>query len=200
LISALSEVAGDGGAIRIGTPGTQTSAFIAGIKSMSGGAAVLVNTSTGQLGFASSSQRYKEDIEPMGDSSERLFNLRPVKFRYKQPDAQGEKPVQFGLIAEEVAKAFPELVLTNSKGQPETVAYHLLPALLLNELQKERRLIQVQNEKLAAMRTELSKVGELQAEVEQLHRLTTQLTRFHEPQSIASPSTRVATAFGDARP
>jgi trimeric autotransporter adhesin len=179
-------VAGESGAIRIGTPGTQTSAFMAGISGMSGGAAVLVNTSTGQLGFASSSRRYKEDIEPMGDSSERLFKLRPVSFRYKQPNAQGEKPVQFGLIAEEVAQAFPELVLTNSKGQPETVAYHLLPALLLNEVQKEhrralredamlqdaQRVIQKQARALASVELQLSDVN---AQVSAL-RSTLQLT------------------------
>ncbi|HMD59411.1 MAG TPA: tail fiber domain-containing protein [Steroidobacteraceae bacterium] len=57
-----------------------------------------------------SPRRYKQDIEPLGDASERLYGLRPVKFRYIKPDEQGEKPLQFGLIAEEVAAVLPELV------------------------------------------------------------------------------------------
>jgi hypothetical protein len=98
----------------------------------------------GQLGTISSSRRYKQDIQPMADASERLMQLRPVKFHYKQPDAKGEQPIQYGLIAEEVAEVFPELVVRNKAGQPETVAYHLLPALLLNEMQKEhRQLVEV---------------------------------------------------------
>ena len=59
-----------------------------------------------------------------------------MTFRYKERHEQGTNPVQFGLVAEDVAEAFPELVVANEKGQPETVAYHVLPALLLNELQE----------------------------------------------------------------
>ena len=90
----------------------------------------------------------------MADASERLQQLRPVKFRYKQPDATGEHPIQYGLIAEEVAEVFPELVVRDEQGQPETVAYHLLPALLLNELQKEHSSIS-NNEQLALQQRQL---------------------------------------------
>ena len=86
----------------------------------------------------SSSARYKEDINDMGDASARLRSLRPVTFRYKQPYANGEKPIQYGLIAEEVAAAFPELAVFNAEGQPETVKYQDLTPLLLNEVQKLR--------------------------------------------------------------
>jgi endosialidase-like protein len=65
----------------------------------------VVVTSSGQLGVASSSRRYEEDIEPVGESSKRLYILRPVKFRYIRADEQGARPVQFGLIAEEVAES-----------------------------------------------------------------------------------------------
>jgi hypothetical protein len=85
-------------------------------------------------------------------TSERLLQLRPVTFRYKQPDAADEQPIQYGLIAEEVAEVFPELVVPNEDGQPETVAYHLLPALLLNEVQKDRHVIQAQAEQLETLR------------------------------------------------
>lgn len=146
----------DNGVIRISTPGNQTSAFIAGITGVSvSGAAVLVN-SNGRLGVASSSRRYKQDIEPMADASDRLFQLRPVRFRYIKPDENGNKPIQYGLIAEEVAKVFPELVVYNKDGQPETVAYHLLPGLLLNELQKEHQKVESAAAELAANRAELA--------------------------------------------
>jgi hypothetical protein len=66
----------------------------------------------------SSSRRYKEDIRSMGDVSGRLLKLRPVTFRYKKADENGQKPEPCGLIAEEVAKVMPELVVYNNKGQP----------------------------------------------------------------------------------
>ena len=72
----------------------------------------------------------------MGEVSERLLALRPVTFRYKEGSADGGKPIQFGLIAEEVAEVFPELAVYNQEGEPETIKYHLLAPLLLNELQK----------------------------------------------------------------
>jgi hypothetical protein len=133
--------------IRIWTNGTQTKAFVAGIHGVTtglAGAAVLVDAN-GQLGTVSSSRRYKEDIQPMADASDRLLKLRTVKFRYKQPDAQGDKPIQYGLIAEEVAGVFPELIVRNLKGEPETVAYHILPALLLNEYQKEHKQLEAEH-------------------------------------------------------
>ena len=107
--------------------------------------------SLGQLGTTSSSARYKEDIRDLGEVSQRLLSLRPVAFRYKADVQEGERPVQYGLIAEEVAEVFPELVIYNKDGQPETVAFHILSTLLLNELQRLQRqfieLISTRNEK-----------------------------------------------------
>jgi hypothetical protein len=181
-------VAGESDIIRIGTTGTQTKTFIAGVDGVTTGlpgAAVLVDAN-GQLGTVSSSRRYKEDIQPMADASERLLKLRPVKFRYKKSDAKGEKPIQYGLIAEEVAEVFPELVVPNLKGDPETVAYHILPALLLNEYQKEHeqlkaehevnqeqsaRLVLLQNQ-IDAQSAQLAEVGSLKAKLANLERLT----------------------------
>jgi len=107
----------------------------------------------------------------MGNISERLFALRPVTFRYKEPDEDGSKPVQFGLIAEEVAETFPELVVFDSTGKPETVSYHLLSTLLLNEFQKEHSLNQRQAAQLAVQAIQLAEVSALKqqlAEVKQL--------------------------------
>jgi hypothetical protein len=167
-------VKAESGVIRIGTitgtTSTQSAAYVAGIygvKTATTGTAVFIDSS-GQLGTVSSSVRYKEDIQPMAAASERLLNLRPVKFRYKKADASGEKPVQYGLIAEEVAAVFPELVLFNKDGQPETVAYHILPTLLLNEYQKEHNLNQEQSEKMALLQKQFDAQSVKLANLERL--------------------------------
>src|SRR5204862_3872558 len=73
--------------------------------------------SSGTLGISPSSRRYKEDIVDMGAASEGLLSLRPVTFRYKGPSDHGEKPIEFGLIAEEVAEVNPDLVGRDAKGE-----------------------------------------------------------------------------------
>jgi hypothetical protein len=138
----------DSQTIRIGD--VQTSAYMAGIfgRALSGASAVVVSAS-GQLGVESvSSRRYKEDVQDMGDTSEGLLRLRPVTFHYKQPDPDGSKPLEYGLIAEEVADVYPELVVRGAGGQIEGVQYSKLPALLLNELQKQYRHVQEQDRSL----------------------------------------------------
>jgi hypothetical protein len=159
--------ASDVGTIRIGG-GSQTRAFIGGIRGITTGqnnAVAVVIDSTGQLGTISSSRRYKEEITDMGDASARLQALRPVTFRYKQPYANGEKPLQYGLIAEEVAEVFPELAVFNDDGQPETVKYQDLAPLQLNEVQKLRAEKDALQKESASLRTRLEK---LEAAVEQL--------------------------------
>lgn len=136
-----SGVTSESNAIRIGTQGSgsgqQNTCFIAGIAgvTIASSAAVLVNTSTGQLGSIISSRRYKENIEDMADESSRILTLRPVTFNMK---SDNEKTKHFGLIAEEVHEIMPELVTYNLEGLPETVHYHDLAVLLLNELIKLR--------------------------------------------------------------
>jgi len=153
---------------RIGTKTYQKKTVIAGIKGVTTGlsaASPVLVDANGQLGTIKSSARFKENIQPMANMSERLFALRPVTFRYKKADEDGSKPVQFGLIAEEVAKAFPELVIYDEEGKSETVSYHLLATLLLNEFQKEHSLNQKQVEQLAAQATQLAKVNELKLQL-----------------------------------
>ncbi|MCP5539715.1 MAG: tail fiber domain-containing protein [Akkermansiaceae bacterium] len=134
-------VAGESATIRLGDAAHQTRAFIAGVRGQTTGlndAVPVVIDSAGQLGTLSSSARYKEDIRSL-DAAEvgtRLRKLRPVTFRYRQAFAGGEKPIQFGLIAEEVAEAFPELAVFDAEGRPETVKYQLLAPLLLGEVQR----------------------------------------------------------------
>jgi len=149
----------DTGVIRIGIDTFQKKAFIAGIRGVATGlanAVPVVIDANGQLGTISSSRRVKEDIRPMGSASERLLELRPVTFRYKQPNEDGSQPVQFGLVAEEVAQVFPELVVYGGDGEPETVSYHLLATLLLNEFQKERSAAQAQATELARLKEQMA--------------------------------------------
>jgi hypothetical protein len=100
------------------------------------------------LGVASSSWRYKEDIEDMGEASRDLMRLRPVTFRYKKPIANGSKPTQYGLIAEEVDEVYPDLVAHSADGQIETVKYQVLDSMLLNEAQRQQAEIGAQREQL----------------------------------------------------
>jgi hypothetical protein len=141
---------GDSGVIRIGTEGTHKGTFIAGISGVTagGGVEVYINAN-GQLGTIKSSRRFKYNIQNLGATSDRLMDLRPVAFRYKEAAEDGTHPIQYGLIAEEVAKVYPDLVQYDKQGKPFTVYYHLLTPMMLNELQKAHH-------QLAAQQTEFS--------------------------------------------
>jgi len=144
-------VGGESNTMYLGKVGTQTKTLIAGVRgttTVNNDAIPVVIDSSGQLGTISSSARFKEDIQDMGDASRRLLQLRPVTFRYIQPFANGTKPVQFGLIAEEVASVFPELAVRGADGHVETVHYETLNILLVNELQKQQRQIEALQQKL----------------------------------------------------
>jgi trimeric autotransporter adhesin len=99
-------------------------------------------SSSGRLGRANvSSRRYKHDIQPMAKASEALYALRPVSFRYNKQYDMTQAPA-FGLIAEDVAEVNPDLVGRNREGQPESVRYEQINAMLLNEFLKEHRKVQ----------------------------------------------------------
>ena len=153
-------VAGEANTMYLGRVGTQTTTFIAGVRGITTGAdaiQVLIDNS-GQLGTVSSSRRYKEDIQDMGRASAGLLDLRPVTFRYTQASTDGATPIQYGLIAEEVAAIYPDVVVYNDAGQPETVQYRKVNAMLLNEVQRQHRQIEAQQEQLEALRTRLAAV------------------------------------------
>jgi hypothetical protein len=152
----------ESGIIRIGTAGTHTAAFIAGIDgaTSASGIAVLVNAS-GALGTTTSSLRFKEDVEEMGEASGDLMRLRPVTFHYKPAYDDGSHLLQYGLIAEEVANVYPELVQYDRDGRPQAVRYHFVNAMLLNEVQKQHREIE-------ALRSRAAEVDALQSEVRAL--------------------------------
>ncbi len=121
---------------RIGAQGVHTSTFVAGVRGAPIGTSsqLLLVDPTGQLGTTASSQRHKEDVRDIADESAALSRLRPVTFRYHD-----QERLQYGLIAEEVDEVLPDLVVCDGHGDPEAVQYHELPALLLNEVEKQGR-------------------------------------------------------------
>ena len=148
-------LAAESDTIRVGTAGTQTTCFVAGIRGVATGVAdaiaVLID-STGQLGTVSSSKDVKHDIEDMDDQSADVLKLRPVTFVYNG-DASEKK--QYGLIAEEVDEIFPDIVVRNQEGNPETIQYHILPALLLNEMKKQHATIEQMNNVIARLQEQV---------------------------------------------
>jgi hypothetical protein len=148
------------GTIQVGTQGTQMGGtYIAGIygATAASGTEVFV-TSNGQLGSVLSSGRFKEQITDMADSSSKLLQLRPVNFFYKPEYDDGSHLLQYGLIAEEVAKVYPEMVAYGNDGQVLTVKYQLLAPMLLNEVQKQTARIHSLEDRLAALESLLGNV------------------------------------------
>ena len=149
-------VAGESGIIRIGS--AQTKAFMAGIRGNTTGATdaiTVVIDSNGELGTVSSSRSAKDDIADMNDASAMLSQLRPVTFRYKAHGSGRSvdaRPLQYGLIAEEVNDVAPELVARNAQGEIETVFYQHLTPMLLNEFQKQQARINALERELANIR------------------------------------------------
>jgi hypothetical protein len=149
--------AAEANTIRIGKSGVQSKTLIAGIygKTAANGVGVIVG-SNGQLGTVLSSVRYKEAIRPMDETSEAVLKLKPVTFRYKE-DLDPDKIPQFGLIAEEVEKVDPDLVVRDENGKITTVRYEAVNAMLLNEFLKEHRKAQEQERKVAFLEAALAK-------------------------------------------
>jgi hypothetical protein len=168
-------VAGESNHIRIGSVGTHTSTFIAGISGAAvAGAAVKVNAN-GQLGVAPSSERFKAEIKPMDNASEAILALKPVTFRYKHEIDPNGIP-QFGLVAEQVAKVNPALVDRDGKGEIYTVRYEAVNAMLLNEFLKEHQKV----EKLEATAIDQQKAikaltASLREQASQIQKVSAQL-------------------------
>src|SRR5207245_8997943 len=118
--------------------------------------AVFIN-SAGKLGTSTSSRRFKEEIKPMDHASEALFSLKPVTFRYKKEiDPTGTS--QFGLVAEDVEKINPNLVVRDEKGRVNTVRYDQVNAMLLNEFLQEHRKVQEEEATIAELKKEMEAV------------------------------------------
>ena len=150
--------AGDENTIRIGN-GDMAATFIAGIvgATIAGGTPVYID-SAGKLGTITSSKRFKEGIKPMDKASEALLALKPVTFRYKKEiDPAGKS--QFGLMAEEVEKVNPDLVVRDKRGEIYTVRYDAVNAMLLNEFLKEHRTVQELEKEMGAVTAQLKEQG-----------------------------------------
>ncbi len=187
--------AGSGGAVTtadnvicIGAGGANVSnttwiATVYGVMPQSPTTAPVVVSNTGQLGTVASSERFKKDITTMEKASEAILSLRPVTFHYKT-DTKGIP--QFGLIAEEVAKVNPALVLPDKEGKPYSVRYDAVNAMLLNEFLKEHRKVQEQEASITQLKQDFR--GTVAQQQKQIEALTAGLQKVSAQLAAASPS------------
>ena len=140
---------------------------------------VTVDLATGLLGHEFSSQRYKEDIKPMDNASEALFALKPVTYRYKK-EIDKSQAIDYGLIAEEVAKVDPKLAVRDGKGQIEGIRYNAITAMLLNEFLKEHRKVQELEKGMAAL------TAQLKEQATEIHKVSARVEMDKPTPSVAS--------------
>jgi hypothetical protein len=139
---------------------------IRGVTTQNANAIPVVIDGAGQLGTASSSQRFKHDIKPMNKTSEAILALNPVTFHYKSDDTGTP---QFGLIAEEVAKVNPDLIVRDENGEIYTVRYDAVNAMLLNEFLKEHKTVQEQGATITQQRKDFeATLAQQQKQIEAL--------------------------------
>jgi hypothetical protein len=187
-------VAGESNTIRIGTVGTQTATYIAGVmgKTTPRGTPVFINAN-GQLGTVQSSARFKTEIKPMDKASETILALKPVTFRYKKElDVEGTP--QFGLVAEDVEKVNPDLVVRDAEGKAYTVRYEAVNAMLLNEFLKAHRKLEEQEKTIAQLRShDAQQQGEIKALVANLKEQASQIQKVSAQLEVsrATPQTVV---------
>ena len=180
-------VVGESNTIRIGNTGAQSAAFVAGVRGVAIAAAQPVGVNAaGQLGVRASSARFKEAISSMDKASEAILALRPVSFRYqKSLDPKGVP--QFGLVAEEVAKVNPDLVVPDEEGKPFSVRYEEVSVMLLNEFLKEHRKVETQDKKVQQLETT---VARLEAALKQQ---AAQIQKVSEQVELGKPAPRMVT-------
>jgi len=176
--------------IRIGD--AQTITFIAGISgaTASGGAAVYVNSS-GQLGTSPSSARFKKDIKSMGKASEALYALQPVTFHYKKELDPSGIP-QFGLVAEDVEKVNPDLVVRGKNGKAYSVRYDQVNAMLLNEFLKERRKVEQQEATITQLKSTVAQQRKgLETVTARLEEQAAQIQKVSDQLEVSKPAPQV---------
>ena len=131
----------------VGGADVSNSCYIGNIWNQPGGSQAVYVNSEGKLGAQVSSRRFKDEIKPMEQTSEVIYGLKPVSFRYK-PEIEPTRPVGFGLIAEDVEKISPDLVTRGGDGKVNSVRYDAVNAMLLNEFLKEHHKIEAQQSKI----------------------------------------------------
>jgi uncharacterized coiled-coil protein SlyX len=159
-------------------------------QTSSAGTAVFIN-SDGKLGTTTSSKRFKDDIKPMDKASEALLALKPVTFRYKKEiDPAGTS--QFGLVAEEVEKVNPDLVVRDKEGKPYSVRYDQVNTMLLNEFLKEHRMVQEQKGTIAQLKSTVEKQEATNAQQQkQIEALTAGLQKVSAQIEASKPAQQV---------
>ena len=177
-----SGVAGESNACYIGSIFAQTSAS---------GIPVLINSSN-KLGTTTSSKRFKEDIKPMDKDSEAVLGLKPVTFHYnKEIDPAGTS--QFGLVAEEVEKVNPDLVVCDKEGKPYSVRYDQVNAMLLNEFLKAHRTVQEQKATIAQLKsTDAKQEATIAKQQKQIETLTDGLQKVSAQLEVIRPVPQIA--------
>jgi hypothetical protein len=160
--------------------------YIGNIRSVTTGNSnaipVLIDTA-GQLGTVSSSRRYKKEIKPMDNASEVILALNPVTFHYKSDNTN--RP-EFGLIAEQVAKVNPDLVVRDENGEIYTVRYDAVNAMLLNEFLKEHRKVEELTKDFQVTVAQLT--ARLDEQAAQIQKVNAQLeARKPAPQVVNNP-------------
>ena len=152
---------------------------------------VVVNA-TGKLGVAASSARFKEAIKPMDKASEAILALQPVTFRYKE-ELDPDGIPQFGLVAEEVEKVDPDLVVRDEDGKVMTVRYEAVNAMLLNEFLKEHRRLQEQRNYFEAKMANQQKTFEatFAQQQKQIEALTATVQKVSDQVALSKPAPQV---------
>ena len=134
----------------------------------------------------------------MADATSGLMKLRPVRFRYKK-DIDPSGLQQYGLVAEEVAKVYPDLVVYDDKGQPQTVRYHFINAMLLNEVQKQARHIEAQERTVKAQARQIealtAQVHQANTQAQQIEALTTRLVQLEATVSAQDHTPAVEASY-----
>jgi hypothetical protein len=166
----------------VGVAGESNKTYIRNINTttVSGGTAdsVTVDLGTGLLGHATSSRRYKEEIQPMDQASEALYRLKPVTFHYNK-EIDRTQALSFGLIAEDVAEVNPDLIVRDTAGKPETVRYEAVNAMLLNEFLKEHNTVQELKKQVAVL------TATVKEQASQIQRVSAQVQLSKpEPQTV----------------
>jgi hypothetical protein len=156
------------GQIRIGAGGLHTGTHIAGIRSAAVSGSPVVIGMDGKLGVTMSSAKFKEAIKPMDKASEAILALQPVTFRYKQ-ELDPDGILQFGLVAEQVEKVNPDLVVRDDEGKVMSVRYEAVNAMLLNEFLKEHGQVQQLKATVAQQQEEYrAKIAQQQKQIDAL--------------------------------
>jgi uncharacterized coiled-coil protein SlyX len=170
-----------------------TACFIGGIsgQTASGGVAVFID-GNGKLGTLTSSARFKDEIKPMDKASESVLALKPVTFCYKKAIDASRIP-QFGLVAEDVAKVNPDLVVNGRDGKPYTVRYEAVNAMLLNEFLKEHRNVAEQQSTIAELKATVAQQQEefrakIAQQQKQIEALTATVQKVSDQIALSKPA------------